>query len=931
MRGLCFGAIVLLGCSSSSTPSTPTDSGPPDVPTDIAVDAPADASNDVPAEDVPTVCTEAVRVHSVLPEHLVVPVGGDAQVLLRLAGDRTGCEATYRVVSEDPAVVTAPTTAPRVTLGHGSVIFTVHGVRAGTTRLVITQADPVDAATTVNAPVLVEVRDPAPATCTASAPTTLGVLRPGRAFASVAGSPLGGAGLSIPMNITGLPADEVSVACAPDAPVPDGYDALGAAVTFAPGAVRFPREVGMTVPANAARVPSLYAAHVEIAWSPPGTGAGGRTRIVPMADTRFDPNGRTVSFSGYRFGTYRAVLRRGVGATRVTRSLRHRALYGISMGAVGTSMIGTRHPELFDVLAPLGGPADSAFSGSYLRRYVFGGFCTEAQRATLGDAACAMTSADRVPVPDDLGMVGQHFEHFYAPPGRGTGGTFDREARFQGFRDIGRMFGNPIMGSGPDGGVLPLGVPASELMRTDAERCATPVVLGGPSAPMDRRFYDDEYDPDGRYAAITFCDGGRSPVDVGTWNGTVGNYPVEIALAVDRNGNGRRDAGEPVIRNFNEPYRDVGNDGLASRDEAGYDAVTNPDPAGDDYDRQYNPGGTEGNYLRDGMEPYDDLGLDGVACPAGRTCPYDQGEGNGRYDTATSMLAGYDRLNPRTIYAGFDRAEASRLATYIDGGVRDALQFGVNANHFAGAVAQQNVGLRILNGFTGLMPGRVSTRDSEIAFDAANVDWPRVPSHMMVRYGSIDASPTDIADGDGAHVGTNLQIATRLLTSLYAVQARWPNGDRTIAPFSTTVDNAGRCANGYQCAFDFRSERTGRSGPVSVFLPPGYHDPANAGVRYPVVYLLHGYGMQPSEFAGAALVVAVRMVQRNTADWQRPSKFILVFPDGRCRDGDGCLEGTFYVDSIAGNARMETYFLDLYQWVDRTYRTRPTESVEVVE
>lgn len=902
------------------------DAGNPIDVVDATPDVPA---VDAPSPDVPTVCAEAVRVHSVLPERLIVPVGGDAQVLLRLAGDRAACDATYRVVSADPALVTAPATAPRITVGHGSVAFTVRGVSAGRTRLVITQSDPVDPATAINTTVDVEVRATTLPTCEAGSTMSWGVLRAGQTVVTAAaGSPVGVAGLSIPAVITGLPTDAVSVACA-DAPIPDGYDALGPAVTFAPGALRFTREVGMTIPANAARVPSLYEAHVEVAWTPPGASA--RTRVVPLADTRIDAGGNSVSFSGYRFGTYRAVIRRGVGATRVTRSLKFHALYGISMGAVGTSMIGLRNPGLFDVLAPLGGPADSAFSGSYLRRYVFGGFCTEAERATLGEAACAMTTAGRTPEPDDLGMVGQHFEHFFAPPGRGTGGTFDREARFQGFRDIGRMFGNFLMAPGPGGGFLPLGVPASELMRTNAERCATPVVLGGMGASMDQRFYDDEYNPDGRYPVITFCDGGRSPVDVGTWNGSVGTYPVEITLAVDRNGNGRRDAGEPVIRNSNEPFRDVGNDGLANRDEPGYDAAANPDPAGDDYDRQYNPSGTEGNYLRDATEPYDDLGLDGVACPAGRMCPYDQGEGNGRYDTATSALPGSDRLNPRVLYAGLPRDEASRLATYIDGGVRDALQFGVNANHFAGAVAQQGVGLRILNGFTGLMPGRVSTRESEIAFDPSVVDWAHVPSHMMVRYGSVDASPMDVADGDGAHVGTNLQIATRLLSGLYAVQARWPGGDRRMAAFSTTVDNAGRCANGYQCAFEFRSDRTGRAGPVSVFLPPGYHDPANAGVRYPVVYLLHGYGMQPSEFAGAALVVAARMVARNTGDWQRPTKFILVFPDGRCRDGDGCLEGTFFVDSVAGNARMETYFLDLYNWVDRTYRTRPTESVEVLE
>ncbi|MDB4931537.1 MAG: hypothetical protein JWM10_4021 [Myxococcaceae bacterium] len=917
MRGISIGAIVLVGCSST-TPPVATDAG----------GTTPDSGDAAAPKDVAVACTEAVRVHSVLPERVIVALGAESQVLLRLAGDRAGCDGVFRVESLDATVLAAPTTMPRVTVGHGSVAFAVRGVAAGRTRLRITQIDPTDMAGAASTTVEVEVRAPALPECPMGASAALGVLRAGQTAATPAGSPIGVARVAVPAATTGLPTEAVSVACA-EAPVPEGYDALGPAVTFGPGAVKFTREVGMSIPANGARVTSLYEAHIEVAWTPPGPMA--RTRIVPLADTRLDDEGRAVSFSGYRLGTYRAVQRRGIGTNRVQRSLRYRALYGISMGAVGTSMIGTRHPELFDVLAPLGGPADSGFSGGYLRRWVFGGFCTEAERATLGDAACATTSATRTPPPDDLGMVGQHFEHFYAPPGRGTGGTFDREARFQGFRDIARMFGNPVMGTDPAGGTLPFGVPAGEIRRTDAERCAHPVVLGGSAAGADERFYDDEYNPEGRYPVITFCDGGRSAVDVGAWDGSVGNYPVEITLAVDRNANGRRDPGEPVIRNFGEPYRDVGSDGLASRDEPGYDVVTNPDPSGDDYDRQYNPAGAEGNQLPDAMEPFDDLGLDGVACPAGRRCPYDQGEGDGRFTQATSMLAGYDRLNPRVLYAGLAREEANRLATWIDGGVRDALQFGVNANHFAGAVAQQGVGLRILNGFTGLQPGRTSTAESERMFDPGVVDWARVPAHTMVRYGSVDATAAEIADGDGAHVGTNGQIATRLLSSLFAVQARWPDGDRALAPFSTTVDNTGRCANGYQCAFEFRSERTMRTGPVSVFLPPGYHDPANAGVRYPVVYLLHGYGMQPSEFAGAALVAASRMVARNTADWQRPAKFILVFPDGRCREGDGCLEGTFYVDSIAGNARMETYFLDLYSWVDRTYRTRPTATVEVVE
>ena len=44
---------------------------------------------------------------------------------------------------------------------------------------------------------------------------------------------------------------------------------------------------------------------------------------------------------------------------------------------------------------------------------------------------------------------------------------------------------------------------------------------------------------------------------------------------------------------------------------------------------------------------------------------------------------------------------------------------------------------------------------------------------------------------------------------------------------------------------DFTSPTTNRTGPVSIVLPPGYYDPANAGERYPVVYFMHGYGMDP--------------------------------------------------------------------------------------
>src|SRR5207253_1086942 len=80
--------------------------------------------------------------------------------------------------------------------------------------------------------------------------------------------------------------------------------------------------------------------------------------------------------------------------------------------------------------------------------------------------------------------------------------------------------------------------------------------------------------------------------------------PAQILLAVDVNGNGKRDSGEPVLVQGSENWRDVGVDGLADKDEPGYDAQTNPDPNGDDYHYLWNPTGTENNWRYDQGEPF---------------------------------------------------------------------------------------------------------------------------------------------------------------------------------------------------------------------------------------------------------------------------------------------------------------------------------------
>ena len=697
--------------------------------------------------------------------------------------------------------------------------------------------------------------------------------------------------------------------------VPAGYTAVGPAVRFDPALSRWIRELPITIPLNPGMVPVGYEMQAEVSYTSPGV----RTpRVVPVADLHFTDDGTALQFKAPRLGTWQAVVRSDLGARRVRRRFTYHGIAGFSMGAAGTSMIGTRNLDRFDFIAPLGGPVEWAYMGDYIRRYHVAGFCSEAERRR-DPTGCAMgASATRTPATRDLFELRQDFEHWFFPDGAdGQGGTFDRHSYVQIFRDLTRMFGNAIMPPGPSG-VLPLGVPMEELTRTDAQRCAVP------SPVRLTNYYDATYNPDGTYPVITFCDGNNVRGMAGRWDGGPGAFPMEVSLAVDINGNGRRDAGEPVLAHSQEPYRDVGADGVPSAMEPGYDAMTNPDPAGDDYDRAFNPGGTEGNFNYEMGEPYDDVGLDGMRCPAGRMCPYDEGEGNGRFDMAAGTRR-FLEVNPRRLLATASDEALARTEVWADGGAHDLFMFGTAANHLVGALAQRGQSVHYYNNFAPLGAERIPEEE----WPFTTLDWARMPGSVMLRYGSADATPAQILAGDGGHVGTAPQITGRLYAPLWWMAARWPGGDRRTAIFSFRTDDEGRCANGYACTFDFRSERANRTGPVSVYLPPGYHDPANADVRYPVVYVLHGYGQEPRNLLATGFIIGNYMVSPGYPSWQRPQKFIMVFPDGRCREGDGCLRGTFYTDSPAGNAQMETYFLDLYDYVDRTYRVKQPETVEI--
>jgi S-formylglutathione hydrolase FrmB len=101
-----------------------------------------------------------------------------------------------------------------------------------------------------------------------------------------------------------------------------------------------------------------------------------------------------------------------------------------------------------------------------------------------------------------------------------------------------------------------------------------------------------------------------------------------------------------------------------------------------------------------------------------------------------------------------------------------------------------------------------------------------------------------------------------------------------------------------------------------IYLPPGYSDPANAGRRYPALYLLHGAPGQPSDWTDGAHVnlLADQMIALGQ---MRP--LIMVMPEGN----GGVWHDSQYVDGVTGFAA-ETYLTrDVVHFVDTHYRTIP--------
>lgn len=957
------------------------------------------------------------------PPTLVVATGDWRPVKLVAAPDL--CDPLTATFSgADPNVVQAPSTAS-LDYANPSFGFTVRGgMTAGKTTLTVTAQRALDSAP-ATATLAIEVKDPKGTTCdpmpSGTPPTAdSGMLALSASATTIQGTgALSAASLSVPPGAFartdefGLAPFSADIATTGDLAhdAAGNPSAIGWAVRFTPMDKTWlthtlRRELDFAIPVFPQCVPSAARMrHLQVLYSGP---RATHPRIVTVANPRMEelPSGDWVlRFSSPWFGSYQAAFAPDAGTKHTKRHLTHRAVLGISMGGGGAASFGLRHHDQFDVVGPLGGPSSYTWWLWYIQQFKLGGFCP------VSNPNCPKYAPNLYPIDEPIAHT-EDYDHWFFQAGAGAGGNFDRTYLVQGSEDLSLMMGNPngqnadpaipFMMPGPKASdpfvhgtvsnvdcsvtINPIGPNgfdppdvAMQVMKTEMQqqlvqqecllsRCDPKNVWIAP-----KPYYDANFNPDGTRQVISYCDGnsmGTAPYEDDWLPPAPGHeIPVNMALAVDSNKNGLRDEGEPIIRQGTEPWDDTGVDGVADAMEPFYDPVLNPDPHQDDYDPQINPGGTEGDHYYEKGEPFRDWGVDGVQnTPQQKDGGYDVGEGDGVFTMAPGLTNFYgsdgdalvrQRMPPAS--APLDDDALARIGAWSDGGIRDMLNFESSARHFQGAIASRlgadGTPLRSTALYFGFeqLPGQDPKNPD--AFSPSTLLWDDIVDAPSLRYGSLDATQAMVANGDGQHVGTASQIVDRLLSAFYFTAHAWPDAPHFQAQAADTdptdpgfnVETTTQNELGIECEIQgvcdkiFTGPKTQRTGPVAIVLPPGYALAAlqARNVRYPVVYVLHGYGQDPRDLQATAAITGEYMAGSLESAATRLASAILVYVDGRCRIDPvtmvpECIRGTFFLNgvrTVSGHpiARLDDWFEEVMQYIDQNYRTMGPSVVDVIE
>jgi len=394
-------------------------------------------------------------------------------------------------------------------------------------------------------------------------------------------------------------------------------------------------------------------------------------------------------------------------------------------------------------------------------------------------------------------------------------------------KDLTISFGNPVYYN-PASTYYPPGI--------NAQNARVPTTLLN---------FKDDLNPDGSTPVITYED-----PDPGDW--------VEVLLALDSNGDGRRNLGEPILRQFQEPFTDSNGNGI------------------------YDPG-----------EPFSNFGLDGV-----------QGTGDyGEAGTGFTYNPNHDNFfaeDPLSRAETLSLTALQNLNLYIDAGTEDEFQFDIHAENFVDAL-QARLGplsVTIEDGFPENFPNishfsekRVYVRypGGHVGFDKENIGL----SFEQAKQGIEEA----------------IVVANRFTTLFTFISDHFLGGD-----FGTDPYELYRYPSEIGVAY-FNSSSLNRRMKFGIYLPPGYS--RSSTNYYPVLYLLLGYNMSVEGMANS-WIKAVLDGFILTGEMQ---KMIIVIPDGLNYKNQSGHFFVNQIDQERGD-NFKDYFFDLVTFIDRYYKTK---------
>lgn len=323
----------------------------------------------------------------------------------------------------------------------------------------------------------------------------------------------------------------------------------------------------------------------------------------------------------------------------------------------------------------------------------------------------------------------------------------DRATTLSALRDLFIAFGNPCYDN-PDSRFFPPGIADS-----------TPQTVSG---------FVDTLNPTGALPAITFVD--------------ESGFMLDFLLALDANGNGVRDAGEPILLQIHEPFTDGDDDGVFDEGEA-----------------------------------FDDVGIDGVAGTG------DHGEGDGAFSYAPPVANWLAHDPTSRIVPDLNLTSLFRGAIYADAG-RDDGDATAQADALMDAIDQTQA----LS--TGPAPaaclefatGRYDDFLGEFPYPTRRIFFPE--KHARLFWGPV-------ASGVDPHLGGEATQVARWSHALTFLSARLPNGLFGDDPEDTSPHYETHRFDATSLGENVRVE-------YAIELPAGYYDRRNRWKTYPLLLVL---------------------------------------------------------------------------------------------